>query len=29
MGAHGSLIQPENRWKIALYIKNVLQSKSN
>jgi mono/diheme cytochrome c family protein len=25
MGAHGSLVQPADRWKIALYVKNVLQ----
>lgn len=26
MGAHGSMIQPEDRWKIAMYVKNVLQN---
>lgn len=25
MGAHGSMIQPADRWKIAMYIKNELQ----
>jgi mono/diheme cytochrome c family protein len=25
MGAHGPQVEPEDRWKIALYIKNVLQ----
>jgi len=25
MGAHGSMIQPEDRWKIAMYIKDELQ----
>lgn len=25
MGAHGSMIRPEDRWKIAMYIKNELQ----
>lgn len=24
MGEHGSMIRPDDRWKIALYIKNVL-----
>ncbi|HKJ42776.1 MAG TPA: cytochrome c [Sunxiuqinia sp.] len=24
MGAHGSMINPDDRWKIVLYIKNVL-----
>ena len=26
MGAHGSLIRPDDRWKIALYVKNTLQN---
>lgn len=25
MGEHGSMIKPEDRWKIAMYIKNELQ----
>jgi mono/diheme cytochrome c family protein len=25
MGAHGSQIRPEDRWKVILYIRNVLQ----
>jgi mono/diheme cytochrome c family protein len=25
MGAHGSLLRPEDRWKIIHYVKNVLQ----
>jgi len=25
MGAHGSMIHPDDRWKIAMYIKNELQ----
>lgn len=25
MGAHGHMIRPADRWKIALYVKNVLQ----
>ena len=25
MGAHGPLIQPDDRWKIVLYIRNSLQ----
>ncbi len=25
MGAHGTLIQPDDRWKIVLYIKNELE----
>lgn len=25
MGAHGSMIQPADRWKIAMYVKEVLQ----
>lgn len=28
MGAHGHMIRPEDRWKIALYVKNELQSKT-
>jgi mono/diheme cytochrome c family protein len=27
MGAHGSQILPDDRWKIAMYVKNVLQKK--
>lgn len=26
MGAHGSLIRPDDRWKIVLYIENVLHN---
>lgn len=26
MGAHGSQITPEDRWKIAMYVKHVLQN---
>lgn len=26
MGAHGHLIRPEDRWKIAMFVKNELQS---
>ena len=25
MAEHGSMIQPDDRWKIAMYVKNVLQ----
>jgi len=25
MGAHGSMIRPDDRWKIAMYVKNELQ----
>ncbi len=27
MGAHGSQVSPEDRWKIARYVKNTLQKK--
>jgi mono/diheme cytochrome c family protein len=29
MGAHGSMILPEDRWKIVIYIKEVLQAENN
>ena len=29
MGAHGSMILPEDRWKIVLYIRNVLQAQAD
>jgi mono/diheme cytochrome c family protein len=29
MGAHGTMIVPEDRWKIVLYIREVLQAKSD
>jgi mono/diheme cytochrome c family protein len=29
MGAHGPQIRPDDRWRIALYVKNELQKKSN
>jgi mono/diheme cytochrome c family protein len=29
MGAHGSQIRPDDRWRIALYVKNELQKKTN
>lgn len=28
MGEHGSMIQPEDRWKISMYIKKELQEKA-
>ncbi|MHC1774703.1 MAG: cytochrome c [Lentimicrobium sp.] len=28
MGAHGHMIRPDDRWKIAIYVKNELQSKT-
>jgi len=27
MGAHGHMIRPDDRWKIAMFVKNELQSK--
>ena len=29
MGAHGPQIRPDDRWRIALYVKNELQKKTN
>jgi mono/diheme cytochrome c family protein len=29
MGAHGSMILPEDRWKIVIYIRKVLQARSD
>jgi hypothetical protein len=26
MGAHGQMIRPEDRWKIAMFVKNELQA---
>jgi len=29
MGAHGPQIRPDDRWRIAMYVKNELQKKTN